>query len=189
MNSLFREEYFSIFLFLLVAIILAVVILGASKKRLNLFYGKFEADEFKAKFMEASIEAKKTARQRRKEDLLLSELETRLDTILFRANFLSRFMLIRQLISHGKVFVNGNKMVYYNYFVKPGDVITLDPKVHSLVKSYIKATKFQGLLPCYLKVNYKTLSIVMVQEINISYLTHLFTFWVNLKNSFYNYFY
>jgi NADH-quinone oxidoreductase subunit A len=30
MNSLFREEYFSIFLFLLVAIILAVVILGAS---------------------------------------------------------------------------------------------------------------------------------------------------------------
>jgi ribosomal protein S4 len=161
----------------------------ATKKRLNLFYGKFTEAKFKAKFIEASIEAKKTVRQRRKEDLVLSKLETRLDTILFRSNFLSSFRYIRQVISHGKVFVNGNKMVNYDYFVKPGDVITLDPKLHSLVKSHIIETKFQGLLPCYLQISYKTLSIVMVQEINISYLSHLFPFWVNLKNIFYNYSY
>lgn len=161
----------------------------ATKKRLNLFYGKFAETKFKSEFNEASIEAKKTLSRRRKEDLFLSKLETRLDTILFRSHFLHSFRHIRQVISHGKVFVNGNKMVNYGYLVKPGDVITIETKIHSLVKNHLVETKFQGLVPCYLQISYKTLTIIMVQEINISYLSHLFPFWVNLKNIFYNYSY
>jgi|NorSeaMetagenome_1021524.scaffolds.fasta_scaffold01506_6 small subunit ribosomal protein S4 len=161
----------------------------ATKKRLNLFYGRFTESKFKSEFEKASIDAKKISGLKRKEDLLISTLESRLDTILFRSYFLSSFRHIRQLISHGKILVNGKKTANYNYLVKPGDIITLDFKIHSLVKNTLLKAKLQRIIPSYLQVSYKTLTIIMVKEINISYLAQLFPFWVNLKNIFYNYSY
>lgn len=161
----------------------------ATKKRLKFFYAKFSENQFKAKFKEASLDAKKTPGYGRKEDLLISRLESRLDSIFFRSYFLSSFRHIRQLISHGKVFVNGKKMVNYDYLVKPGDVITLDPKIHFLIKNHLLQLNTERLVPSYLQISYKTLSIVMVQKISIFDLCQLFPFWLNLKTIFHNYFY
>ena len=61
--------------------------------------------------------------------LFIRQLETRLDTALFRSHFSYSFKNARQLISHKKVYVN-NKIVQYNsYSLKKGDLITLDKSI------------------------------------------------------------
>ena len=74
--------------------------------------------------------------------LFIKQLETRLDTALFRSHFSYSYRNARQLISHKKVCVN-NKIVQHNsYLLKKGDLITLDKSTfkfvtHNILKSKI----------------------------------------------------
>lgn len=63
------------------------------------------------------------------EELLLSLLERRLDNIVFRVGFAKTRYMARQLVSHGHIRVNGDKMSIPSYEVKLGDIITLDTKM------------------------------------------------------------
>ena len=51
-------------------------------------------------------------------------LESRLDNLVFRIGFASTRRGARQLVNHGHVTVNGNKVDIPSYRVKPGDVIS-----------------------------------------------------------------
>lgn len=59
---------------------------------------------------------------------LLQLLEQRLDNVVFRAGFAATRAAARQLVSHGHVRVNGQKVNIPSYSVKPGDEITLSAK-------------------------------------------------------------
>ena len=54
---------------------------------------------------------------------LLILLESRLDNIAYRIGFASTRRGSRQLVNHGHITVNGNKVDIPSYRVKPGDVV------------------------------------------------------------------
>lgn len=62
-------------------------------------------------------------------EAMLRFLETRLDTVLLRANFARTIMQSRQSVSHAHFLVNGKKLNVPSYEVRVGDVITLKERM------------------------------------------------------------
>lgn len=62
-------------------------------------------------------------------DAMLRMLETRLDTVVLRANFARTIMQARQCVGHAHFLVNGKKLNIPSYEVKIGDVITIKEKL------------------------------------------------------------
>jgi len=58
-------------------------------------------------------------------EALVNMLEKRLDNVVFRLAFAPSIPAARQLISHGKVLVNGKKVDIASAMIKIGDVVTL----------------------------------------------------------------
>lgn len=52
-------------------------------------------------------------------------LETRLDNVVYRLGFATTRRQARQLVNHGHVLVNGNKLDIPSYLVQPGQTISL----------------------------------------------------------------
>lgn len=77
------------------------------------------------------------------EELLLALLERRLDNIVYRLGFAKSRFMSRQLVSHGHIKVNNEKLTIPSYEVKEGDVITLGNKIqkNALVLKTIEDTK------------------------------------------------
>ena len=71
-------------------------------------------------------------------DNLLMLLETRLDSLVFRAGFGCTLMQARQLVNHGHLKVNGRRVDIPSYQVKAGDVIT----VRDTSSSNVLATRY-----------------------------------------------
>ncbi len=63
---------------------------------------------------------------------LLQLLETRLDNVVFRANLAPTRRMARQLVSHGHVKVDDQKVDIPSYQVKPGEIITVKDKVMNI---------------------------------------------------------
>ena len=76
-------------------------------------------------------------------DNLLCLLETRLDSIAFRAGFGCTLMQARQLVNHGHLQVNGRRVDIPSYRVRVGDVIT----VRDSAPSRGLATRYMGENP------------------------------------------
>ena len=75
----------------------------------------------------------KTAKSGRSTDwmsTLVGLLETRLDNVIFRLGFAPSIPAARQLVCHGKVLVNGNKLNIASAQVYPGDEISLTPQAY-----------------------------------------------------------
>ncbi len=83
-------------------------------------------------------------------ETLISRLERRLDNIVFRLCFASSIAAARQLVSHGKVLVNGKKCDIGSAVLKIGDKVTLIPKAYEN-QVYMQAAQNQRLeVPDYL---------------------------------------
>ena len=65
-------------------------------------------------------------------DNLLVLLETRLDTLAFRAGFGRTLMQSRQLVNHGHLLVNGRRVDIASYQVRSGDRISVRQNLTSL---------------------------------------------------------
>ena len=71
-------------------------------------------------------------------------LESRLDNLVYRIGFASTRRGARQLVNHGHVTVNGNKVDIPSYRVKPGDVVSLkadDKNLKVVSESLAKVSK------------------------------------------------
>lgn len=73
-------------------------------------------------------------------DAMLQLLETRLDTVILRANFARTIMQARQCVSHAHFLVNGKKLNIPSYEVRIGDIITIKERMKesALYKSLIE---------------------------------------------------
>ena len=72
-------------------------------------------------------------------EILLQELERRLDNVVFRMGFANTRREARQLVNHAHFTVNGKRVNIPSYQVKPGDVVAVSEKSRS-------TTKFKSLL-------------------------------------------
>ena len=88
------------------------------KQKVRFMYGVNER-QFKKTFEEAS-----KMKGIQGEDFL-KLLESRLDNLVYRIGFATTRRGARQLVNHGHVTVNGNKVDIPSYRVKPGDVVSL----------------------------------------------------------------
>ena len=66
-------------------------------------------------------------------DNLISLLERRLDNLVYRAGFAATVWAARQIVGHGHVLVNGQRVDLPSYLVNPGEVFSLTPKMRNNV--------------------------------------------------------
>jgi small subunit ribosomal protein S4 len=114
------------------------------KQKLKFIYGVLEK-QFEHYFEIASKMEGKTG------DNLLTVLESRLDSVVYRMGLALTRREARQLVTHGHYTVNGKKVNIPSYRVKVGDVIALKEadKTSEKFKSTAEATK-DRLVPVWL---------------------------------------
>jgi small subunit ribosomal protein S4 len=92
-------------------------------------------------------------------DLLIQQLERRLDNVVYRLGFAISRRQSRQIVRHGHIQVNGRKVNIPSYQVNAGDEIALrdNAKKFGVVE---QATQFASAnpIPVWLEVNYETLT-------------------------------
>jgi ribosomal protein S4 len=128
-----------------------------ASKRFRVFYGNISKKLLKSKIR--NLFRKKTKTFTYFNLLFLKLFEQRLDTILYRSKFSQSFRNARQLIVHGKVFVNKKKIKSPSFVLNPGDLITIDTSYQYLVEKNLKKAQTWPIPPKHLSINYKTLEI------------------------------
>jgi small subunit ribosomal protein S4 len=91
------------------------------KQKLRFQYGVLEK-QFRGYYEEAASRRGITG------EILLQLLETRLDNVCYRLGFGNTRAASRQLVNHGHVLVNDQKVDIASYQVKPGDKIKIGGK-------------------------------------------------------------
>jgi small subunit ribosomal protein S4 len=87
-------------------------------------------------------------------ELLLQQLERRLDNVIFRLGFAQSRRQARQLVRHGHVAVNNRKVNIPSYAVSAGEEIAIREKSKKLtVLELAKEFASHGTLPNWLEVN------------------------------------
>jgi small subunit ribosomal protein S4 len=92
------------------------------KQKVKRLYGLLE-NQFRLGFQAASRKKGITG------ELLLINLERRLDNVVYRLGFASSRAQARQIVAHGHVRVDGRKVDIPAFLVKPGQVVSLRPKM------------------------------------------------------------
>lgn len=82
-------------------------------------------------------------------DLLLQQLEFRLDNLVYRAGLANSRAQARQIVTHGFLYVNNHKVNIPSYLVKVGDVIKINERK--------KGNKYlESILPLFKKTEDKS---------------------------------
>ncbi len=92
-------------------------------------------------------------------DNLLRLLETRLDSVVYRAGFVSSRRQARQLIGQRHFAVNGHVVTIASYRVRPGDVVTVREKSKNLPPIVEAVDVGARIAPRWLEVDYEQRSI------------------------------
>ena len=109
----------------------------------------------------------------------LQILESRFDSVVYRAGFATSRAEARQLARHGHFTINGKKVNIPSYLVKPGDVIAITDKSKSSekIKAVLETTEGK-LVPAWLDVNRDALTATVTRlsersEIDLDIKEHL----------------
>ena len=92
-------------------------------------------------------------------DLLIQQLERRLDNVAYRLGFAISRRQARQIVRHGHIQVNGRKVNIPSYQVNAGDEIALRDAAKKMV-IVEQAAQYAAAnpVPAWLEVNYENLS-------------------------------
>ena len=98
-----------------------------AKQKLKSYYGNINEKQFRNIYRKAIKKRGDTTEN------LVAFLETRLDTVIYRAKFAPTVFSARQLINHGHFKVNKKKVNVSSYLVKEEDLIEVKDKSKSLI--------------------------------------------------------
>lgn len=121
------------------------------KQKVKRIYGLLEK-QFRLAFHEANRKKGVTG------ELLLINLERRLDNVVYRLGFASSRAQARQLIAHGHVRVDGRKVDIPAFLVKPGQVVGVKEKAgkNALLQASLDAARGRGI-PTWLLADHDNL--------------------------------
>ena len=111
-----------------------------SKQRFKLFYGQLSDKNFNHIYKKVYNKFKINNCYNKSSFLFLSFLEKRLDVILYRTSFLNSLRSSRQLICHGKVYINGKKITISQLFTSEIEIEHIFPWSRSLNDSFNNKT-------------------------------------------------
>ena len=119
------------------------------KQKLRGYYGNITESQFKRTFKEASRLRGNTSEN------LIRLLESRLDAMVYRLNFVPTVFAARQLVNHKHVTVNDRVVNIPSYRCKPGDEIQIREKSRKIPLILECTEKMERDLPEYLSVDAK----------------------------------
>lgn len=96
------------------------------KQKIKGYYANISERQFRRIYQEAI--------RRRGDNIenLIGILESRLDTVAYRMNFVPTMHAARQFVNHGHILVNGKKVTIPSYQLKEGDVVEVREKSKQL---------------------------------------------------------
>lgn len=122
------------------------------KQKVKFIYGVLEK-QFRKYYVMA------TKKQGITGEMLLQILESRLDNVVFRLGLANTRREARQIVNHGHITVNGQKVDIPSYLVKPGDVIAVREKSKDSVRiKEIVETNANRVVPKWLSMDKNTLT-------------------------------
>lgn len=133
-----------------------------AKQKIRLFYGNVKEKQFNTLYQKASMLKGNIL------DNFPSYLEQRLATVMYRANFANTIFHARQLINHGHVEVNNQKVTIPSYQIKENDVISITNKSKEYITTSCKHINDTNNTPNYLQVNRADLKIVFLKKPKLS---------------------
>ena len=128
-----------------------------AKQKLKGYYGNITEKQFRGIYAEA---------RRLKGDVsenLIGLLEQRLDTIVYRAKFVTTVFGARQFVGHGHVTVNGRRCNIPSVRIKTGDVVEIRESSRNLVLVLEALQNQERDVPEYLSVDHKKMSATLMQ--------------------------
>ena len=120
----------------------------SEKQKVKRIYGLLER-QFRRYFKNAEAMRGNTGTN------LLLLLESRLDNVVYRMGFASTRAEARQLVSHGAIAVNGNRVNIPSASVKPGDVVSIREKARKQARIAEALELAAGSMPSWVAVDAK----------------------------------
>jgi small subunit ribosomal protein S4 len=129
-----------------------------AKQKLKGYYGNISERQFKNTYYEAIRRTGDTSEH------LVGLLESRLDAIVYRANFVPTVFAARQFVNHGHVLVNGKRVTIPSYRCKPGDVISLKESAKNLEVVLLAAQTKERDVPDYIDADHGKMTATFVRR-------------------------
>ena len=123
-----------------------------AKQKLKGYYGDITEKQF-AKIYEDAARMKGNSAEN-----LIGILESRLDTIVYRAKFVPTIFAARQFVNHGHVTVNGKRCNIGSARLKAGDVVQVREKSRNLALVLEALGSGERDIPDYLEVDPKAMT-------------------------------
>ncbi|VAW01302.1 SSU ribosomal protein S4p (S9e) @ SSU ribosomal protein S4p (S9e), zinc-independent [hydrothermal vent metagenome] len=123
-----------------------------AKQKLKGYYGNITEKQFRRVYSDAQRSRGNTAEN------MIAILESRLDTMVYRAKFVPTVFAARQFVNHGHVTVNGRKVNIPSYRCRVGDVIQIREKSRSMALVLEALESPERDLPDYVEVEGKSMS-------------------------------
>jgi small subunit ribosomal protein S4 len=130
----------------------------AAKQKLKGYYGNITERQFQRVYQEAVRRRGDTAEN------MVGLLERRLDTVVYRMNFVPTPFAARQFVNHGHVTVNGRRVTIPSYLVREGDVVEVRERSKNLALVLGTIQQPERDVPDYLAVDFKAMKGQLVRE-------------------------
>ena len=125
-----------------------------AKQKLKGYYGDITEKQF-SKIYEDAARMKGNSAEN-----LIGILESRLDTIVYRAKFVPTIFAARQFVNHGHVTVNGKRCNIGSARLKAGDVVQVREKSRNLALVLEALGSGERDIPDYVEVDPKAMTAV-----------------------------
>lgn len=145
-----------------------------NKQSFSLFYGSLKNKHIK-KITNLVNNISKKNKQKITGNLI-EVMERRLSTVLYRSHFTKSIREAKFLIKHGHIIVNNYPVLNNNYITSIGDTINISNKINPVIKYNVLSSNMWPIPPDNLLVNFKTFSICITGNCNISTLSNKFPF-------------
>ena len=120
-----------------------------AKQKMKFYYGNMNERQFRNVYRKAIQKRGNTSEN------LVAFLESRLDTVIYRAKFAITVFSAGQLINHGHIKVNGKKVSIPSYMVKAEDSIEVKEKSKKIANIIGALTSKEREVPEYIQMDEK----------------------------------
>jgi small subunit ribosomal protein S4 len=123
----------------------------AAKQKLKGYYGNITERQFQRVYQEAARRRGDTAEN------MVGLLERRLDTVVYRMNFVPTVFAARQFVNHGHVMLNGRRVTISSALVREGDIVEVREKSKNMALVLGTIQHPERDVPDYLAVDFKAM--------------------------------
>jgi len=129
-----------------------------AKQRMKFYYGNISEKQFFNTFTLASKSKGDVSEN------FVALLESRLDAVVYRANFVPTVFAARQFVNHKHVTVNGQSVNIASYRVKVGDVVQVREKSRKLAILIDSLQKMERDIPSYMSLEKDSFSVKLTTK-------------------------